>query len=306
MPDVAVVRTDQPYVADQTVEKNRARALRLIQQLLGLTGVTCQHHREQLSIALWKWTEAEGIAPYAKYNTRFISAGVKNPVGPASINHEHVWTRKDLTTQLLGKRWEPDALEALLVEQGVACIVTVEEHGQLSGRKETGWQRYAAAGIDVWDRQTGNWFDIAAVAPGPAETTAEPPAPEPLTIAELAASECRTPAMAEAVTRFAKIAGWQLAVAVPSNTAAARHKYYRVHDTLVEEPTRAAAYVHWTGKVDYALQATDLPPALLQDPLVGTLKSPYGVTTNLSTAEGFDLGCELLALALEQIRDEDA
>jgi hypothetical protein len=82
---------------------------------------------------LWKWTEAEGVAPNAKYNTRYVSAGVKDPAGPIGVNHEHVWTRKDLTT------------------------------------------------------------------------------------------ECRTPALAEAVTRFAEVAGWQLAVAVRANTPAGSH-----------------------------------------------------------------------------------
>jgi hypothetical protein len=300
MPDVAVVRANEPYIADQNVELNRASALRLIHQLIQLTDVTTRHHTEQLSIGLWKWTEAEGVAPNAKYNTRYVSAGVKDPAGPIGVNHEHVWTRKDLTTQLLGQTWDIDALEALLVERGVACIVTVEEHGRLSGQTEKGWQRYTAAGIAVWDRMTGTWMETPPVTSGAT-------APRPLSIAELASSECRTPALAEAVTRFAEVAGWQLAVAVRANTPAASHKYYRVHDTLIEEPTRAAAYVHWTGKVDFALQASMVSPTLLQNPLVGTLAdATYGITTNLATAEGFEVACELLAVALEQIRRDIA
>jgi hypothetical protein len=46
-----------------------------------------------------------------------VSAGVKDPAGPIGVNHEHVWTRKDLTTQL-GQTWDIDALEALLVDRG--------------------------------------------------------------------------------------------------------------------------------------------------------------------------------------------
>jgi uncharacterized membrane protein len=65
--------------------------------------------------------------------------------------------------------------------------------------------------------------------------------------------------------------------------------------------------VHWTGKVDFALQASMVSPTLLQNPLVGTLaNATYGITTNLATAEGFEVACELPAIALEQIRSDIA
>src|SRR4051812_20615470 len=91
MPDILLARATDPYRPTSAVDTNRHSALRLIAQLLELTDVTATQHREQPSIGLWKWTEAEGIGPNAKYNTRYFSAGVMAQEGPASINHEHVW-----------------------------------------------------------------------------------------------------------------------------------------------------------------------------------------------------------------------
>ncbi|MEV6285536.1 hypothetical protein [Kribbella sp. NPDC051770] len=309
MPDVAVVRSTQPYTAGPTVEQNRASALQLIYQLLRLTDVNDKHLNEQLSIGLWKWTEAEGVAPYAKYNTRYISAGVKNAVGPALINHEHVWTRKDLTTQLRAKTWDLAELEKFLTTYGAACIVTVAEHGQLSTSKKTGWSRYADRAIGVWDRQVGDWVDPADLMPAggvaPAEPEpsydAEPVEPSVPAVAELVRANAK-PVVAERLMGFLRIVRWQQAVAVPSFKKTGEvSEYFRVYDALVEEPTRVVAYVHWTGKIDFGLQATDLP----ENPAVGVLADPtYGVRSSLGLPGALDLAGDLLALALEKVRSE--
>ena len=91
MPDVVVARAADRYVLNAGVEKNRESALRLIHQLLALTGVSPRHVKEQLTIGLWKWTEAEGIGAHRKFNTRYFSEAVMAQQS-AKINHEHVWT----------------------------------------------------------------------------------------------------------------------------------------------------------------------------------------------------------------------
>ena len=78
---------------------------------------------------------------------------MKNATAPASINHEHVWTRKELREKLLAKPRDVEELEQFLTTYGVACIVTVQEHGKLSTSKKAGWLRYVEQGIPVWDRQ---------------------------------------------------------------------------------------------------------------------------------------------------------
>ncbi|GAB2553159.1 hypothetical protein [Kribbella endophytica] len=312
MPDVAVVRANQPYTATSAVKQNRASALELVRQLLLLTGVTPQHHNEQLSIGLWKWTEAEGVSPYAKYNTRYISAGVKNATAPASINHEHVWTRKELREKLLAKPRDVEELEQFLTTYGVACIVTVQEHGKLSTSKKAGWLRYVEQGIAVWDRQTEGWVDPAGLMPERSAVVVEPepsatydaepvPVEVSVSVADLVALKS-TPEVAERLHGFLKVVGWQQAVAVPSYRKSGEvSDYFRVYDALVGEPTRVVAYVHWSGKIDYALQATDLP----DKPAVGRLENRvYGVTSSLATAESLDLAGDLLALALEKVRTE--
>ncbi|MET9317106.1 hypothetical protein ABZX12_35265 [Kribbella sp. NPDC003505] len=65
-----------PYLRGNEGEELRASSLQLISQLLRLQDVAPRHHRELLSIALWKWTEAPGGKPYPKYNIRYVSRGV--------------------------------------------------------------------------------------------------------------------------------------------------------------------------------------------------------------------------------------
>ncbi len=68
------------------------------------------------------------------------------------LNHEHVYTQKDLIRRMIA---EPDRV-AEIMATAVACIVTVDEHRRLgdaerANRELRGWDRYAAAGIEVHD-----------------------------------------------------------------------------------------------------------------------------------------------------------
>jgi len=104
------------------------------------------HLRESLSIAIWKYTECNG-----KYTTRFRSRGaVESPNG--KLNHEHVFTRKSLIDELLGS---PGDFE-IIMSKAVACTVLTSEHALLRSVEKqnpslVGWNRYRAAGIEVFD-----------------------------------------------------------------------------------------------------------------------------------------------------------
>lgn len=275
MPDISISKAHVHYVPDASVATNRQSALRLIHQLLSLQGVTKKHLEEQLKIGLWKWTEAEGIAPHAKYNTRYFSEGVMAQQIPASVQHEHVWTMKNHVKALLGRRWTLPDLEDYLNRYGVACIVTVSEHGRLSGSKLDGWDRYREVGIPVFDRATRTWLDFNAIRDGNVVGRAKSmPAQEgpSVDMAELIVQQAKDATLLLAVLRIAKL---QSAVAVPSFRVSGEvAPYFRLHDTVIEEPTPAVAYPHWTGRTAFALLRSDLPDRLLTDRRIKDLKHP--------------------------------
>ena len=164
MPDVGIVNYATSYVPTTAVTAGQQSALALVSQLLQLQHVSERHLTELLSIGLWKWTEAAGVAPYAKFNLRYVSGGVLHPDGPVSINHEHVWPRRWLIQRLRAKTtWSAEGLSEFLNTYGVACVVTVQEHALLGGvGPGEGWQRYRKAGIAVWDRQRGDYREAGS------------------------------------------------------------------------------------------------------------------------------------------------
>jgi hypothetical protein len=105
-----------------------------------------EHKRILISRMIWAITEAHG-----KYKTRFRSEGVLT-VPDCKIQHEHVFTRKELISEIMNN---PENCERIL-ENAVACVVTEEEHKALTkvGREHPnlkGWDRYRRAGITVYD-----------------------------------------------------------------------------------------------------------------------------------------------------------
>jgi len=128
-------------------EMRVASALVLVQAILNVSEQMVQSHlRESLSIAIWKYTECNG-----KYTTRFRSRGaVESP--KSKLNHEHVFTRKSLIDELLGS---PENSE-IIMSKAVACTVLTSEHALLRAVEKqnpslVGWNRYRAAGIEVFD-----------------------------------------------------------------------------------------------------------------------------------------------------------
>lgn len=73
------------------------------------------------------------------------------------VRHEHVVTREALRTGLM-KSSNPE-VEGLL-RGADACLVTISESLALNDAPGSAWERYAAKRIRVWDRATGDWFDM--------------------------------------------------------------------------------------------------------------------------------------------------
>jgi hypothetical protein len=97
MPDISILNWRQPYLETSQVPLQRESAVEVMLAVLALKGTVLPAHlKELVKIALWKWTEAEGVSPYAKFNLRFVSRGVLEGESPVSINHEHVQTKKSV------------------------------------------------------------------------------------------------------------------------------------------------------------------------------------------------------------------
>jgi hypothetical protein len=101
-----------------------------------------QHKRDIVSSLLWQITQARG-----KYRTRYRTSASMEP--GTKLHHEHVFTRKDITTRILAA---PQQAREIL-RDAIGCVVTVDEHRRLStfDRTHQGWERYKAAGIEVID-----------------------------------------------------------------------------------------------------------------------------------------------------------
>ena len=96
-------------------------AASVIEAVLKLS-VLERHKRDVISGMLWKITEARG-----KYKTRYRSRASLVESG-ATLQHEHVFTRKDLAERILAT---PERLREILSD-AIGCVVTVEEHRRLS------------------------------------------------------------------------------------------------------------------------------------------------------------------------------
>lgn len=113
-----------------------------VRQVLTMDDVRQGDKRSLLDVLLWKWTGIEG-----KYAIRYQSESVLAGEGP--VRHEHVVERKKLIDKLLA---EPNKYLEIL-DSAVGCLVTLEEHKQLSrvDKSLEGWDRYKAAGIAYRD-----------------------------------------------------------------------------------------------------------------------------------------------------------
>ena len=321
MPYNHIVRRRR-YRPTEGVEAARESALQAILHLLQpVPNLSLVHRRELLTICLWKWTEAAGVPPYAKYNLRYATPGALNHEVPALVNHEHVWPRQWIINRLLKAKapWRQDTLRSLLEEHGVACVVTVDEHARLGAASGEGWQRYTNAGIDVWDlADSGPMSPPDAVSDGrrdqlrPQRGQRVEAVPEEVgqsagarNRAVDAAFDERSGERADLLKRLAeagRLAGGACLIGQTHDGSVG--KYVRLHEALIGEPSRAAAFIHWRGRVSLALRSEDLPPFLLQQPSVGVRVHPtYGIRCLVTDETSLNVAENLAVLALDKIRE---
>jgi hypothetical protein len=138
------------YAARADAEARRRSAVEMAKAVLAAELVP-EHRREALSIAIWKFTEADG-----KYNCRFRSEGALGAADPKQLQHEHVVTRRSLIARLIA---DPDRAADIMGE-ALGCIVTRDEHKGLGAAAAAaeGWARYRLAGVRVFDGAENRWL----------------------------------------------------------------------------------------------------------------------------------------------------
>lgn len=136
--------------------------------------IAARHFLMLADRAVWASTEITPAKTW-KYGAQpYISAAVferwkncvacedpQQPVGTfpvKDLRHEHVVERKQLVELLKDARTPTEVSEVL--NRSLSCVVTEEEHATLSkkGRNVSGWERYRAAKIRVYDRLNRNWL----------------------------------------------------------------------------------------------------------------------------------------------------
>ncbi|MEI6318119.1 MAG: hypothetical protein WCS09_06360 [Pseudomonadota bacterium] len=105
-----------------------------------------QTKKIMLNRVVWLVVELTG-----NFYCRYRSAGVLREVG-IRVQRDHVFPRKLLVHELL----QPTPDFASVLERALCCVVTHDEHTQLSRvpREIVGWERYEQAGVVVHDMLT--------------------------------------------------------------------------------------------------------------------------------------------------------
>jgi hypothetical protein len=129
-------------------EQRRRSAVVLAKVLLReVPGLLPEHRRECLGIALWKYTEAEGVH---KHKTRFRSKASLS-ASPADLRHDHVFQRANMIEALM--RVGETGVEEI-IKNAVGCTITKAAHIRLNEFKHLdGWERYNRAGIEIIDME---------------------------------------------------------------------------------------------------------------------------------------------------------
>lgn len=142
MPFLSDKRHRLPY----TMKPDAVQRLQDVESLLRtITGMPLHTatKRRMLNHTVWLVVELTG-----NFHGRYRSAGVLEGVG-IRIQRDHVFPRKVLVDELL----QPNPNFASIVERAQCCVVTHDEHKELTRvpKSVMGWERYERAGVKWHD-----------------------------------------------------------------------------------------------------------------------------------------------------------
>lgn len=112
--------------------------------------------KDMMNAALWQVAFATGNSQ-SRFMGPYRSEAVITQPG-LKIQRDHAHRRATLLSELLGP--SPD-LDSIIERAQCCCIVTEEEHQRLRSVDIDGWDRYAAAGIVVYDMRHGRRMEIS-------------------------------------------------------------------------------------------------------------------------------------------------
>jgi hypothetical protein len=310
------LRLGKKYTPDGGVPDRTASALRALWALLEVPRLTTAHRRHLLGIAIWKYTEAPGVRPHPKYRLPFRTLGAMDEsIRDDMVQHEHVWPRAWLIDQLLGKHsagWGPDGLAAFMREYGVACTVLKSEHLLLNAvGGAPGWERYATAGIQVWDAANQRPLDLDAAPRPESERQAVtdvrrfvslpghgPGVVSEVILAALAANERPVTAYIRTFLERAQLEDIDL---VPKyDGSGVPTTYIRLYPEI-DEPAPVSVYVNYNGNIDFHAKPEQLGELMDMDG-VQPWKGSY-VRLVLHRADRIDTALLLLTATLDLARD---
>ena len=305
------LRLGKTYSPDSGVAERTESALAALWALLEAPGLTLAHRRELLGIAIWKYTEAPGVRPHPKYRLPFRTLAAMEVENRAEVQHEHVWPRKWLIDRILPRHaegWGRQDLEGFMKTHGVACTVTRAEHLLLNACADAeGWERYAQAGIQVWDavnerplplpplRRTASQEDIdqmRSLAGAPRGVVSE---------VILAALQGNATERTPLIQQFLEQAeAYDIDLVPKYNSEGKTQTYIRLYDAMLPEATPVAAYVNYNGNLDFHVPPGDLPDLPLLD-RAEPWKNRY-VRIRLIDAEALAQAVLLLEETLDRLR----
>lgn len=136
----------KPYVRSPKSEEIISSAKQLARLVLQDESLLQKHKISILSLVQWFVSEADGKHKTRYRSRRVVELATNDPYSVEKINHEHVFTRREVTQQLLT---EPHRVDEIL-DAVLGCIVTKAEHDSMKGAG-SGWARYKSARIEVLD-----------------------------------------------------------------------------------------------------------------------------------------------------------
>lgn len=143
----------KPWEESQNYHARMESLIRAASLVVNAKGILEKHKKNLLDEIVWKATEAAGKS---KSDTRYVSETVYNGDGSIEVHFEHVDQKSIVIKNLLNR---PKEIKDTLYNAKV-CTVTREEHKLLPNDRD-GWERYKAAGIQVYDRLEEEFLKFA-------------------------------------------------------------------------------------------------------------------------------------------------
>jgi hypothetical protein len=142
MPSISTTKHTNKYIEPAAVTAALNDIKCLLQHIRELP-IEIKLKKRMLNHAIWQVAMVSGDF-YGRFRSRDVITKLNEP-----IQRDHIYEKKKLVEELLSDSPNFDSI----IQRSHCCIVTKNEHVALhdKGKGFSGWDRYKAAGIIVWD-----------------------------------------------------------------------------------------------------------------------------------------------------------